>query len=117
MGHGIDTSSTKNKPVTMNDEKWLGEDMLVWRRYVERDIQELGRKNEKETKSAVKKRRKTPLSATRVLQILILGVLGPVIFTGGLLLLLAKENYVVGIPFTIIGAIFVIALVLNEIYR
>jgi len=28
-----------------------------------------------------------------------------------------KENYVVGIPLAIIGTIFVIALILNEIYK
>ena len=116
MVHGIGTDG-KYKRRKMDDEQWLSEDMLVWRRYVERDIQELGRKNEKEMKSSVRTKEKRPLSVTRVLEILILGVLGPVIFIGGLLLPLVKENYVVGIPCTMIGAIFVIALLLNEICR
>ena len=40
MVHGIETDSKKYKHKKRNDEKYLAEDMLVWRRYIERDSKE-----------------------------------------------------------------------------
>ena len=115
---GIDTDSNKYKHKKRNDEKWLGEDMLVWRRYVERDIQKLRNKNKKEMIPSSKDRKNEMLTVTRALQILILGVFGPITLLAGVYLtLIIKGNYVVGIPIILIGAIFVIALILNEKYR
>jgi hypothetical protein len=116
MVHGIATNNKRYEHKKMNDEKWLSEDMLVWKRYVERDMQKLVSKNKKETNESLKDSKKKTLTVIRILQILILGVFGPITLIGGLYVLI-KENYVVGIPFTIIGAIFVIALILNEKYR
>jgi len=116
MVHGIATDNKRYKHKKLNDEKWLSEDMLVWRRYVERDIQQSGIKNDKEVNKSSNNMSKKMLTGTRVFQILILGVFGPITLIAGLYMLI-KENYVAGIPFTLIGAIFVIALILNEKYR
>jgi len=115
MVRGIATDN-KYKHKKRNDEKDMCEDMLVWKRYVERDITELGSRNEKEIDTSVTKKENKTLTPVRVLEILILGIFGPITLIAGIYMLLI-ENYVVGVPLTIIGAIFVIALILNEKYR
>ena len=116
MVRGIATDSNRYKHKKRNDEKWLCEDMLVWKRYVERDCNEVGTRNEKEMNKSVKKSKKKMITVSRVFEILILGVFGPITLITGTYIIL-KGNYVVGVPLGIIGAIFVIALILNEIYR
>jgi len=116
MVHGIATDGKKYKHINRNDEKWLSKDILVWRRYVERDTQQSGIKNEKEMNESLNDSKKKTLTVIRILQILILGVFGSITLIGGIYLLL-KGIYVLGVPSTIIGAVFVIALILNEMHR
>jgi len=116
MVHGIATDSKKYKHKNQNDETRLCEDMLVWKRYVERDCNEVGTRNEKEMNKSVKMRKKKMLIGSRVFEILILGVFGPITLITGIYMIL-KGSYILGVPLAIIGAIFVIALILNEKYR
>ena len=116
MVRGIETDSKRYKHKKRNDEKDMCEDMLVWKRYVERDINKLRTRNEKEIDTSVTKKENKTLTPVRVLEILILGVFGPITLITGIYMLF-KENYVAGVPLAIIGAIFVISLTLNEKYR
>lgn len=116
MVQGIETDDKKYKHKKRNDEKWLAKDMLVWKRYVERDIAEKASQNEKEKNISITKDRKKTFTPVRVLQILILGIFGPIILIGGLYMFM-MDNSVVAIPLVLIGAVLVIALILNEIYK
>ena len=116
MVRGIATDSNRYKHKKRNDEKWLCEDMLVWKRYVEKYIDNLRPNDEKEINKSVKKGKKKMLTVSRVFEILILGVFGSITLITGIYILL-KGNFVLGVPLAIIGAIFVIALILNEKYR
>ncbi len=116
MVRGIATDNKKYKHKKRNDEKDMCEDMLVWRRYIQRDIDKLRNRNQKEISTSEKKDEKETISPVRVLQILILGILGPIILIGGVYMLINEIN-IVSVNLVLIGAVFVIALILNEIYR
>ena len=111
------TPVTKNKKQKkMSEEQRLGEDMLVWRRYVERDIQKAGSAIRNEIGPSTTTKEKQGISVSRALQIILLGFFGPCVLVLGLYLLV-KGNGVVGVLAVIIGIVFVIALILNEKYR
>jgi len=91
------------------------EDMLVWKIYIQRDITKLRNHKEKEISKPEKKEEKKILTPVRVLEILILGIFGPITLIAGIYAM--SSNFVVGLPIAAIGAVFVIALILNEIFR
>ena len=116
MVRGIATDSKRYKHKKQNDEKWLCEDMLVWKRYVEKYIDNLKPNDEKEINDSVKKSKKKMMTVDRVFAILILGVFGPITLITGIYMTL-KGIYVLGVPLGLFGAIFVIAFFLYEKYR
>ena len=96
----------------MNDKKLLSDDMLLWRRYVERDTQKLGNKNKKEMNESLNDEKKM-LTVIRVLQIFILGILGLIILVVGIYSTL-KASYLLGPSLSLIGTVSIIILILNE---
>jgi cytochrome b subunit of formate dehydrogenase len=99
----------------MNDKKLLSEDMLIWRRNVERDIQKLGSKNKKEMNESLNNDKKM-LTVIKILQIFILGVLGLIILVVGIYSTL-KVSYLLGPALSLIGTVSIIILILNEKYK
>ena len=116
MPHGIETDDKKYKHKKRNEIKWLAEDLYEIRKTYENYIDSIRPDEKKEKSSTVTKEEKTVLTSVRVVQILILGILGSIILIGGVYMFM-KDNNVVSIPLVLIGAVFVIALVLNVIYR
>ena len=116
MVKGIETDDKKYKHKKGNIEKEMCEDMNVWKRYIQRDITKKRYSNEMGISSSESKKEVKKLTPVRVLQILILGIFGPITLIGGVYMFM-KENNVVAIPLILIGAVFVIALFLNEAYR
>ena len=100
----------------MNDKKLLSDDMLLCRRYVERNIQKLGNKNKKEINESSNDDKKKMLTVIRVLQIFILGILGLIILVVGIYSTL-KASYLLGPSLSLIGTVSIIILILNEKYK
>lgn len=116
MVRGIATDSNRYKHKKRDDEKWLCEDLHVFKRTVEKYIDNLRCNNEEEIYKSEKKSKKKRMTIDRVLAILILGIFGSITLLTGIYLLI-KSNYVLGIPIEVFGVILVISFYLFEKYR
>jgi uncharacterized membrane-anchored protein len=116
MTHGIETGNKKYQHIRRDDEKWLLEDLQAIKRTVRKYIASAQPPDETEAAPSEKKNHKKSMTIDRVLAFVIFGIFGLVILLLGFYLIV-KENYVVGIPGVVFGIVFVLALILFEIYR
>lgn len=114
MVRGIATDNKKYKHKNRNDEKWLCEDLYVYRKTVEKYIDNLRPKDEEETAKSLKKKKEMTLD--RIIAILILGIFGSITVIFGIYMII-KGIYIIGVPSGVFGAIFVISFLLFEKYR
>ena len=115
MVRGLGTDDKQYKHIDRSDEKWLCEDLNVFRRTVEKYIDRIRPDDEKNIGTS-EKRRNQNMTIIRILAILFLGIFGSMNLITGVYLLI-KEIYVLGIPLTVFGTICIIAFCLFEIYR
>jgi hypothetical protein len=116
MVQGIETDSKKYKHINRDDEKWLCEDLYVFRKTVEKYIDNLRPNDENEINKSVKKSKKKMMTIDRIIAILFLGIFGSITLITGIYLII-KENYLLGAPLGLFGAVFVVAFYLYEKYR
>ena len=109
MVHGLATDDKKYKHKKRNNLKWLCKDLNVYKKTVEKYIDNLRSKDEIEIKSVM-------MTLDRIIAILFLGIFGSITLITGICLII-KGNYVLGVPLGFIGAVFVVAFCLYEKYR
>jgi len=115
MVQGIETDNKKYKHKKRNDEKWLTKDLQEFRKTTEKYIDSIRPNNEKQLYGQ-KQTNKSSMIIVRIITIILLGIFGSIsLFTG--IILIFKENYVLGIPISSIGAVFVISFILFEKFR
>ena len=116
MVQGIETDSKKYKHIKRDDEKWLSKDLRVIKKTVEKYIDDIRPNYENEIDKSEKKSKKKMMTIDRIIAILFLGIFGLITLITGIYLII-KNNYLLGAPLGIFGAVFVITFYLFEKYR
>ena len=112
MIHGISTDNKKYKHINRNEIKWLCKDLHYFKRITEKYIDHIRPDDEKEPDKSLRKM----MTVDRVIAIIFLGIFGSATLVTGIYLLM-KGTYLMGVPLSIFGVVFVLAFFLFERYR
>ena len=116
MVKGIEIDDSTYKHKKRDDVKWLSEDLNIIRKITEGYIDSIRPDGTRAGEKKVLQDEHVLITPVRVFEILLLGLLGPIVLIGGFVMFM--NGYpIVSIPVIFIGLVMVIALVLNEIYR
>ena len=110
MVQGIETDDKIYRHKKKDDIKYLSKDLNVFRRTVEKYINSLRPADEKEVDSSLKKEKKR-VTIVDIISIGLLGIFGSLTLIIGMYLIV-NENFVLGVPLGVFGAVSVICFIL-----
>jgi len=117
MVRGIATDSKRYKHIKRSDEKWFCDDLLVFKRTVEKYINNIRPDDKEENGKTIEKNKKKMMTIDRIFAILFLGFFGSITLITGIYFLLQGKSVIVGFPILLFGFVAVISFILYERYR